>query len=127
MTAYQIVFAALALSLPIVTLIAIGRQLWSIFRSLRTGHFKFAALSTLGIAGVFAIFAAALVLWFGYGVGHSKKSVWTDLLLIAVTGIPIYAAAYGLWRLARLFDARNTRDLDTRRTETGSRVFSKRR
>ena len=111
MTAYQLLFAVLALSLPIVTLVAIGRQLWSIVRSLRTKHYKFAVISTLAIVGILCIFAAALVLWFGYGVAHSKKDVGTDLLMLAVTGIPIYAAAYGLWRLARYFDARNDRSL----------------
>lgn len=114
MTAYQVFFAAFALSLPIVTLLAIARQLWSIFRSLRAKHFKFAALSTLGIAGILCIFAAALVLWFGYAVGHSQKDVSTDLLLIAVTGAPIYAAAYGLWRLARHFDTRTAREPSSR-------------
>ena len=113
MIVYQVFFAAVALSLPIVTLAAIGRQLWSIFRSLRTKHFKFAAISTLGLAGILGLFAVALVLWFGYGVAHSKKDVGTDLLLLAVTGIPIYAAAYGLWRSARYFDANNDRNLSS--------------
>jgi hypothetical protein len=62
MTAYQVFFATFALSLPIVTLLAIGRQLWSIFRSLRAKRFKFAALSALGIAGILGIFAVVLVL-----------------------------------------------------------------
>jgi hypothetical protein len=111
MTAYQVFFAAVALSLPIITVVVIGRHLWSIFRSLRTGHFKFAALSVLGIVGLLCLFAAVGVVWFGYAVGHSKKDIGTDLLLITLTGAPIWGAAYGLWRLARYFDSKSAQDV----------------
>lgn len=104
MSAYQFFFATVALSLPIVTLIAIGR-------SLRAKRLKLALFSLLGVAGLLSILLVAAVLWFGYGVAHSQKDLRTDLMLLVITGIPIYAGAYGVWRLAVNIENRLEKDV----------------
>jgi hypothetical protein len=104
MKIYQIVTMLFAASLPIVVLVVAGRHVISAFRSLRGRRIKFALFSVLSIAGILLLFAAVAALWFGYGVSHSKKDIWSDLLLIAVSAVPIYGAGYGLWRLARYID-----------------------
>ena len=110
MTAYQLIFATVALSLPVVTLIAVGRNSLCFYRSLNTKYLKLTLLSLLGTAGLLGVFSVAVVLWFGYAVTHSQKDEWTDLTLLAITGIPIYAGAYGLWRLAVHIESRMEKD-----------------
>ena len=104
MKIYQITTMLFAASLPIVVLVVAGRHAVSAFRSLRARRFKFALFSSLAIVGILLLFAAVATVWFGYGVGHSKKDIWSDLLLIAVSAVPIYGGGYGLWRLARYLD-----------------------
>ena len=104
MKIYQIMTMLFAASLPIVVLVVAGRHVVSAFRSLRGRRFKFALFSILAIAGILLLFAAVAAVWFGYGVGHSKKDIWSDLLLIAVSAVPIYGGGYGLWSLARYID-----------------------
>lgn len=111
MSAYQSIFATVAFSLPIVTLIAIGRNSFCIFRSLRAKRLKLALFSLLGVAGLLGAFLVAAVLWFGYGVAHSQKDLRTDLMLLVITGIPIYAGAYGVWRLAVTIENRLEKDV----------------
>ena len=78
MKIYQIVTILFAASLPIVVLVVAGRHVISAFRSLRSKRFKFALFSVLSIAGILLLFAAVAALWFGYGVSHSKKDIWSD-------------------------------------------------
>ena len=99
-----------AASLPIVVLAVVGRHLVSAFRSLRDRRYKFAIFSVLAIAGILLLFAGLAVVWFGYGVGHTKKDIWSDLLLISVSATPIYGGGYGLWRLARFMDEKPSGD-----------------
>ena len=108
MTIYQIITLLFAASLPIVVLVVVGRHVVSGFRSLRDRRFKFALFSVLAIAGILLLFAGVAVVWFGYGVGHSKKDVWSDLILLTVSAAPIYGGGYGLWRLARFMDKRSS-------------------
>ncbi len=104
MTIYQIITMLFAASLPIVVLVVVGRHVVSAFRSLRDRRFKFALFSILAIAGISLLFAVVVVVWFGYGVGHSKKDIWSDLILLTVSAAPIYGGGYGLWRFARYMD-----------------------
>ena len=104
MNLYKIIFPFFAASLPLVVFIAVGRQLVSAYRSVRDRRFKFALYSVLAIAGILLLFAGLLAVWFVYGVGHSSKDIYTELVLDAVTALLIYGASYGLWRLARHFD-----------------------
>ena len=108
MTIYQMITLLFAASLPIVVLVVVGRHVVSAFRSLRDRRFKFALFSFLAIAGILLLFAGVAVVWFGYGVGHSKKDIWSDLILIAISAAPIYGGGYGLWRLARLRDEKSS-------------------
>lgn len=90
MKIYQIIMMLFAASLPIVVLVVIGRHIVSGFRSLRDRRFKFALFSILSIAAILTISAGIAVVWFGYGLGHSKKDVWSDLILLTVSALPIY-------------------------------------
>jgi hypothetical protein len=107
MTIYQIMTLLFAASLPIVVLVVVGRHVISAFRSLRERRFKFALFSALAIAGLLLLFTGVAVVWFGYGLGHSNKDVWSDLILITVSAVPIYGGGYGLWRLAHFLDEKS--------------------
>jgi hypothetical protein len=97
---YQVLLAAFAISIPIIGLVAVLRLAWCAYQALRGRDIRSAALSVLGIVFLGGLFAAVLAVWFGYGVAHSKKDIWTDLTVIALTGVPFYAASFALWRLA---------------------------
>jgi hypothetical protein len=66
--------------------------------------------SVLSIAGILLLFAGLLAVWFVYGVGHSGKNIFNELVLVTITAILTYGASYGLWRFARFIDekSRNT-------------------
>ena len=100
MLIYQILFAVFALSIPIVGLVVVGRLIWGVYQCLRASQIKLAALSTLGIVSLAGLFVAVAFVWFGYGVAHSRKDIWTDLTVILLTGLPFYATSFGVWRLA---------------------------
>jgi hypothetical protein len=97
---YQVVLTAFAVSIPIIGLVAVLRLAWCAYQALRGRDVKSAALSVLGIVFLGGLFAAVLAVWFGYGVAHSKKDIWSDLTVTALTGIPFHAASFALWRLA---------------------------
>lgn len=93
-----------AISLPVVVLIVIGRHVVSAYRSLKVRRFKFAIYSLLAITVILLLFAAVAAVWFGYGMAHSKKDIWSDLLVISLSALPIHGGGYGLWRFARYMD-----------------------
>lgn len=107
MTISQLIFFCFAVSLPLVVLAVIGRQLLSAYRSIQERRMKHMFYSILAIAGMLLLFAGLAVMWFGYGVSHGSKDIWSDLLLMAISVFSIYGAGYGLWRLARYFDAKH--------------------
>lgn len=86
------------MSLPLVTLAAIGRATWCVLRCGKAGRVKSAVLAGLGIVMLACVFAAVAVAWFAYGVAHTGKDAGTDLMVLGTTGAAIYAAALGLWR-----------------------------
>ena len=104
----QILFAMLALSVPVLALVVAGRLAWCTFQAFRAARFGIAALSIAGIACVAALLVAVLSVWFVYSVAHSGKNLWTDLQVAAVSILPFYGACYGLWRTARVFQLRLT-------------------
>jgi len=103
MLIYQIFLAAFALSVPILALAVAGRLVWCAVQSVRAAHLTFAALSVLGVVCLAGLFAGVGVVWFGYGVSHSKKDLRTDLVVVLMTGPLFYGASFGLWRMARYF------------------------
>jgi hypothetical protein len=110
MTLYEILFLLFAASLPIVILVAVGRQFVSAFRSLRDRKLKFALLSISAIAGILLLFAGLLVVWFAYGLGHSGKNIFDELVLVTITATLIYGSSFGLWRFARYIDEKPSSD-----------------
>ena len=108
MKIYQIINLLFAASIPIVVLVVVGRNIVSVYRSLRVRRFKFALYSVLAIAGILALFAGIAVIWFGYAVGHGKKDIWSGVILITLSVAPIYGSGYGLWRLARFLDEKSS-------------------
>ena len=107
MTIYEIINLLFALSLPVIVLVVVGRHVLSMFRSLKSKRFKFALFSVLAIVGLVLLFTGVAVVWFGYGVGHSEKDIWSYLILITVSAVPIYGGGYGLWCLARFMDEKS--------------------
>ncbi len=106
MNFYQTLFIATALSLPLIALLAVLRAVICAYRSSRTKHTIFLVLSIAGILLMLALLAAAVIAWFGYAVGHGGKDMTTDLILLAVTGIPIYGLACLIWWLCRRAEKR---------------------
>lgn len=115
MSPSQLIFATAALSVPIVTLIAIGRAGVCVFRSQRAKRPLFVFFSVLAILLIAALFSVVIVVWFGYGVAHSGKDASTDLKVLASTVIPIYAGAYAVWRSSRYMESRLERPADAKR------------
>ena len=58
-------------------------------------------------AGILLLFAGVAVVWFGYGLGHSKKDIWSDLILLTLSVEPIYGVGFVLRRLARFMDRKS--------------------
>jgi len=110
MTIYQMVNLIFAVSIPAVVLVVIGRHVVSAIRSLRGRRFRFALFSVLAIAAILLLFAGIAAVWFGYGVSHSKKDIWSDLTILSISVALIYGASYGLWRLARFMDKKISGD-----------------
>ena len=106
MLIYKGFFMLFAISLPVVVLIVVGRHVLSAVRSLKIRQFKFAFFSLLSITGILLLFAGVAMLWFGYGMAHTKKDFWSDLLVISLSALPIHGGGYGLWRLARYLDGK---------------------
>ena len=100
MLAYQIFQVMFAVSIPVVALIVAGIHFLALIQSLRLKRFGFAFFALLAIASLTGLVVAVGAVWFGYGVAHSKKELSDDLLLVLITGLPFYSAAYGLWRFA---------------------------
>lgn len=110
MDLFQTVFLTAALSLPVVTLIALGRAALCVFRSHQAKHLKFTLFSILAMVIMLVVFAAVIVVWFAYGVAHTGKNATTDLVVLASTGIPVYVGAFCVWRLSVYMENRFEKD-----------------
>ena len=102
----QAAIVMLALSVLLLGVLVAGRLAWCTYLALRAARFELAGLSLAYLVFIGALLAAVLVVWFAYGVAHSAKSPWTDLLLIALTVLPFHTACYAGWKIARKFQAR---------------------
>ena len=70
------------------------------YRSFKVKNKVFVFLSILGIILMIGILAFVVIVLFGYGVAHTGKNTTNDLIVLAITVIPTYVGAYGIWRLA---------------------------
>jgi len=102
----QVLFLAYAASLPLVTLVAVGRGLLSVARSVRAANWPFALLAGVGVLAMLALFAAVAVFWFILAVSHGPKDEPGDLLILFGSGVAIYLAAAGLWAFGRYAESR---------------------
>ena len=112
MMIYKISFMLFAASLPIAVLVVIGRLVVSAFRSLRDKRYRFALFSILAITGILLLLSGVSAVWFVYGVSHSNKELWSELVLVNLSAVTIHGGAYGLWRLARHMDEKPERAAD---------------
>lgn len=96
----QTLFLVYAASLPLVTLVAVGRGVLSVVRNLRAANWAFAILAAVGVMVMLALFAAVAVLWFIAAVSHGPKGGAGELLILFGSGVAIYSAAVGLWAFA---------------------------
>jgi hypothetical protein len=105
MLSYQILFGLVALSIPAVGLIVMLRLLWTVYQAIRASRVKPAAISVLAFFCLVALTAVVAAVWFAYAVAHSKKDIWSDLVLLLFTGIPFHVVSYSLWRMAKRFQS----------------------
>jgi hypothetical protein len=99
----QLIIGLFALSIVVVALIVSARLVWCVLQAIRIARYKFAVLSVVSIVILATLFIAIALVWFGYGIAHSKKDVWTDLRVILLTGLPFHGVSYALWRMGRHF------------------------
>ena len=59
---------------------------------------KFAVISGLGALTLLVLLAAIIVVWFTYGVAHTRKDATTDFIVLAGTVAPAYIGAFVAWR-----------------------------
>ena len=116
----QMLFLAYAGSLPLVTLVAVGRGALSVARNLRATNWAFAILAGVGVLAMLVLFAAVAVLWFIAAVSHGPKGGPGELLLLFGSGIAIYLAAAGLWAFAGYTEARGGCPVTRRRRDAPS-------
>ena len=104
MNASQYPIVALLLSLPVIGLVAILRSLLCAYRCRRARKTSFLVLSCLYIIIMISVLAADVVVLFAYGVAHTGKSASNDLIVLAITIIPTYLVAAGIWFLCRFME-----------------------
>ncbi len=108
MTVIQTFVISMVLSLPLVGLMAMGRAVFCVFRcreARKVASFVLPCVSVLIMAGVLAF---DVVVLFGYGVAHTGKDAATDMLVLAITVIPTYGVAFGIWWGCRYLERRLT-------------------
>jgi hypothetical protein len=102
----QSVFLSAALSLPVVTVIAIIRAALCIYRSKKKKHLMFTVFASLNIVLMLVIFSGVAIVWFTYAVAHTGKDASTDLIILAGTGAATYAGACLVWWLSQFMESR---------------------
>ena len=93
------IIAALALIVSLATLLVAGRFLWCLVDALQVRRYLIAAVSLACMVVIFSLLAAVVIVWFGYAVAHSGKSMRTDLIVLFSTVPPFLLASIGLWLL----------------------------
>jgi hypothetical protein len=98
------VYITLALSEPIVILIAFLRTSICIYRSHQSRHLKFKIISILIAVLLLLLIPVIVVVWFGYGVSHGGKSYQTDLIVLAGTFSLAYISSLLAWWASAYMD-----------------------
>ena len=106
MSVDQTLVISIILSLPLIGLVTIGRAAVCVYRSYKAKSKIFVFLSSLGIVLMIGMLAFVVIVLFGYGVAHSGKTASTDLMVLAITVIPTYLGAFGIWRLSIFMERR---------------------
>ena len=91
------IYINMALSEPIVILLALLRTSICIYRSHQSKHLKFTILSILIVILLLLIFSTIVVVWFGYGVAHTGKSYAADLIVLTGTLSVAYISSLLAW------------------------------
>jgi hypothetical protein len=102
----QLLIPALVLSMPIVGIIAILRGIVCLFCCKRAKHNMYLFLTCLCVLLMVLVLCAVVVIIFGYGVAHTGKDAATDLIVLAITVIPTYGVAVGIWLAFRAMEKR---------------------
>jgi high-affinity K+ transport system ATPase subunit B len=92
--------------MPIIGLVAIVRTAVCVYRSYKAKSKLFVLLSSLSIILMIGIMAFVVIVLFGYGVAHTGKDASTDIVILAITVIPTYIGAFGIWRLSIFIESR---------------------
>lgn len=101
----QVLLGLFGLSVPVIGLVVMLRLLWAACQATLASQIRLAALSVLAVALLVALTVVVAAVWFAYGMAHSQKDGWSDLAVVAFTGLPYYAVACALWRMAARFQA----------------------
>ena len=104
MSASQYFVVAVLFSLPVIGLVAIVRSLLCAYRCRIARKTSFLVFSCLYIIIMISVLAADVVVLFAYGVAHTGKSASNDLIVLAITIIPTYLVAAGIWFLCRFME-----------------------
>ncbi len=102
----QILVVSIILSMPIIGLVAIVRTAVCVYRSYKAKSKLFVFLSSLSIILMIGILAFVVIVLFWYGVAHTGKDASTDIAVLAITVIPTYIGAFGIWRLSIFIESR---------------------
>ncbi|BBB26141.1 hypothetical protein [Amphritea japonica] len=94
----------LIVSLPVVGFISMCRSFLCAYRSYKASKVIQVIICAAFVFIMLAVLAFDLVVLFGYGVAHTGKNSTNDFIVLMVTVIPTYAAAYGLWLICRYME-----------------------
>jgi len=100
MTFIQAIFAIVAFSGPVATLLGVVLAVLCLVRSGKEKNVKFVVVSGLGVLTLLFLLGAIIVVWFAYGVAHTGKDATTDLMVLAGTVVPAYIGAFAAWRFS---------------------------
>ncbi len=102
----RIFLTAMALSVVLAGLLVSGHLVLCGVLALRARRYRIAVVSLVGLVCIVALFAAVVVVWFGYAVAHTQKDIGTDLMVLLLTAPPYFLGSMGLWLLARNLHSR---------------------
>lgn len=106
LSVHQVLLGAYGLAVLLTVLLVTGRLGWCAILAVRARRIRVAALAVAGMVCVAVLLASVLAWWFLLGVSHRQKDVGDTYAVMAGTGIPLFLASFGLWRLAAAFQSR---------------------